>query len=428
MKISLKALNIVFALMIAASFALIGCDSSDDDESLQTNKVDEAATATINVADGGSLEGTYAEGDIVEVAADANISLDGTVVFEKGSLLRILSGVTVESDASSAGLDTLIIKQGAKISCQGTVDAPITFTSGEATPATGDWGGIVINGYAKINQGNGTAYGEGNSGLYGGNNDTDSSGTLNYIKVYYAGYAFSSTNELNGIAMQGVGSGTTVDYVETAEGADDGIEMFGGKVNIKHIISYANEDDQIDCTFGWRGKVQFAIAYTTDGDAALEHDNNEDNYYAEPYTSVQYSNLTVLTSSTKKGARMRRGTQVAFTNCFFANLDNALDTTCMSEDAPSSVTLNTCVFDNAATTGYETKDNGDGAGTFTASGITSQTSLTYALGDFTTIEAADFALTSAPAGTTPPSDSFFDATATFVGAIGSTNWLTTWAF
>jgi len=110
-----------------------------------------------------------------------------------------------------------------------------------ATATTsGKWGGLIINGNAPINGCTvGTAVceaeGEGSTGKYGGNNAADNSGNLNYLQVKYAGYLITATNELNGIALQGVGNGTLIDYVQVHNNADDGIEFFGGTVNAKHL-------------------------------------------------------------------------------------------------------------------------------------------------------------------------------------------------
>ena len=182
-------------------------------------------------------------------------------------VLTIEPGVTVLGEKNPSSPGTLIITQRAKIEAVGTKDAPIVFTSDqlEGKKARGDWGGIIINGLAPINcpDKKGKAFceneGEGDTGTYGGDQPEDSSGTLKYVRVEYGGIQFSEDNELNGIAFFGVGSGTTVDYIQVHMNADDGIEFFGGTVNVKHAVLTGIADDSLDWTYGWTGKAQVRI-------------------------------------------------------------------------------------------------------------------------------------------------------------------------
>ena len=130
---------------------------------------------------------------------------------EGGATLTIDPGVKIYGEQASNG--TLIIAQGSKIMADGTADAPIVMSSDAAigSRARGQWGGLIVNGSAPTNQG--VTFGEGDTGAFGGNNPADSSGTLRYLRLEYAGIEFSPDNELNGIAFQGVGSGTVVDHV-----------------------------------------------------------------------------------------------------------------------------------------------------------------------------------------------------------------------
>lgn len=130
----------------------------------------------------------------------------------------------------------------------------------------GDWGGLIVNSRAPINTGT-TAFGEGDTGEYGGTDPEDNSGILCYVRVEFAGIEFSPDNELNGIAFQGVGSGTVVDYVQVHFNQDDGIEFFGGTVNAKHLYCTGIRDDSFDRTDDWVGKGQFWVGQQC-GDAA----------------------------------------------------------------------------------------------------------------------------------------------------------------
>jgi len=214
--------------------------------------------------------------------------------------LTIDAGVKV---ISPVGLNFLVIRRGSKIEALGSEAAPIIFTyDGEATATattTGRWGGIIINGKAPVNGcAAGTVLceleGEGSTGKYGGNTPTDSSGTLNYVIVKYPGQNITETNELNGIAFQGVGSGTVVDYVQVHGSSDDGVEFFGGTVNAKHLVLTHNEDDSFDWTFGYQGKVQHAVIKqrTGFGDRGIEADNNEFAFDSLPRSKPTLANFT----------------------------------------------------------------------------------------------------------------------------------------
>ena len=198
-----------------------------------------------------------------------------------GNTLTIAAGALIKGEASTTSPGLLIITRGSKINAVGTPSNPIVFTSDRSNPAPGDWGGIVINGKAPIQTSTGYADGEGSSGEYGGNNSADNSGTLQYVRVEYAGTIFTSENELNGIAFQGVGSGTTVDHIQIIANGDDGIEFFGGSVAVKYVVLTGNCDDSFDFDDGWTGSAQYVlIQHTTDssseykGDKLIEGDGD----------------------------------------------------------------------------------------------------------------------------------------------------------
>jgi hypothetical protein len=202
--------------------------------------------------------------------------------------LTVDPGVTVYG---AAGEDAIIVNRGSRLVAQGAQAAPIIFTSLSdldgtvAATAKGEWGGLVINGRALINDCNvstatpGTIdcekTGEGGSGLFGGNRDTDDSGVLSFVQVKFAGFRFNGEDELNGIAFQGVGSGTQVDHIQVHNGNDDGVEFFGGAVNAKYVVVTGADDDSIDWTDGWRGSVQYALVIqdNVSADRGIEGDN-----------------------------------------------------------------------------------------------------------------------------------------------------------
>ena len=172
---------------------------------------------------------------------------------------------------SDSDVDYLVVSPNSQLNVNGTASAPVIMTgasdlTGEVTDgAEAQWGGLVISGLATQNNCNEadlgtaacTAEGEGASGYYGGTNDEDNSGSINYMQVKYAGYRFSNDDELNGVAFQAVGSGTSVNYIQVHNGSDDGIEFFGGTVGMKHFVVTGASDDSVDWTDGWRGFAQY---------------------------------------------------------------------------------------------------------------------------------------------------------------------------
>ena len=178
--------------------------------------------------------------------ADKNYVLNGPLVMPAGTKLTIEPGTTVKALAGGTQVYIAIL-QGAQIIANGTASKPITFTSNAATPKAGDWGGILIMGKAPINRG-ATATSEVGNFTYGGADAADNSGVLNYVIAKYTGAKINADAEFNGFSLYGVGSGTTINNVEAYEGADDGLEFFGGTVSATNVVVINAEDDSIDWT------------------------------------------------------------------------------------------------------------------------------------------------------------------------------------
>jgi len=243
--------------------------------------------------------------------------LRGAVFIGEPARLTIQPGTRIIGELASRG--TLVIERGAQIFADGTADAPIVMTSDQpiGSRSRGDWGGLVINGRAPVNLPGGVGIGEGQTGVYGGDIPNDDSGVLRYVRVEFAGIEFSPDNELNGIAFQGVGSGTTVEHIQVHFNKDDGVEFFGGTVDVKRLLLTGVGDDSIDWTFGWRGRMQFAVAQqrADDADNGIEADNNGNNNDLLPRSAPQIYNLTLIgdrspvfgTQGTD-GMRLREGT------------------------------------------------------------------------------------------------------------------------
>jgi hypothetical protein len=249
--------------------------------------------------------------------------LRGAVFVENGATLNIAPGTRIIGESGSVG--TLIVLQGGRLNAIGTRQAPIVFTSDQpiGRRGRGDWGGLIINGRAPVNLEGGEGEGEGDTGVYGGSDPNDNSGVLRYVRVEFSGIEFSPDNELNGIAFQGVGRGTTVEYVQAHMSRDDALEWFGGTVDGKYLVTSNAADDSIDWTFGWSGRLQF-VAVTQRGDDAdngIEADNSEFNNNALPRSHPQIYNITLCGDpdhseggESPRGANIRRGTAFTIRN------------------------------------------------------------------------------------------------------------------
>ena len=199
--------------------------------------------------------------------ADTLYTLSGYVKIGNAKTLTIQPGTTIVGDAAVPG-SSLWILRGSKIDAQGTAAAPIVFTS--AKPAgsrkPGDWGGIIIIGNGISNR-SGTVLTEGPQGITepysGGTDNADNSGILRYVRIEFAGYDVSNGagQELNSLSMYAVGSGTTLEYVQSLSGLDDSFEWWGGSVDGRYLVSYESGDDHFDWTEGYRGRNQFLIAF-----------------------------------------------------------------------------------------------------------------------------------------------------------------------
>jgi hypothetical protein len=253
--------------------------------------------------------------------------LRGAVFVEEGATLNIQPGTRVIGESGSVG--TLIVRRGGRLNALGTADAPIVFTSDQpvGSRARGDWGGIIINGRAPVNVEGGEGVGEADTGVYGGNDPNDNSGSMRYVRVEFAGVEFSPDNELNGIAFQGVGRGGTYEFIQVHMNRDDAFEWFGGTADIKYAVASNAADDSFDWTFGWQGRAQFLAVHqrSDDADWGIEADNNEFNNNLLPRAHPQIYNTTICGDPDRnEGAEsvravlFRRGTAVTFRNFLIA--------------------------------------------------------------------------------------------------------------
>jgi hypothetical protein len=244
------------------------------------------------------------------LSRDTIYILTGWYFVDSTANLTIQSGTLILGDSASGG--TLIVRRGGKVIASGTAAQPIVFTSGKApgTRKPGDWGGVVVLGKAPTNQPS-TKQIEGGFGtipntnaMYGGSEPDDSSGVLRYVRIEFAGIAFSTDNEINGLTFGGVGRKTVVDHIQVSFANDDDYEFFGGTLDAKYLVSWRSLDDNFDTDFGYSGRLQFLYAkrdpQVFDASASgssngFESDNEATApYAATPRTSVRASNVSLI--------------------------------------------------------------------------------------------------------------------------------------
>jgi hypothetical protein len=227
--------------------------------------------------------------------ADRIYELAGKVVVPDGLTLTIEPGTIIKGQEGDGSLATaLVVARGGKLMAVGTAEKPIIFTTildniqvGESAGSNlnetnaGNWGGIVILGKAPISASAAEIQIEGIAaddtfGLYGGTVSDDNSGNIQYISIRHGGTSITANSEINGLTLGGVGSGTTISYVEVIGNADDGIEFFGGSVNVSNALVWAQGDDAFDIDQAYSGTVDnFVFVGGADSDHGLEIDGPE---------------------------------------------------------------------------------------------------------------------------------------------------------
>jgi len=341
-------------ILSLAFLAITGCRKIEMDGEKEIFVVTKEVAPVGVVSKTVTLSGKITK-DTTLFAKDVNY-LSGVVYITKGVTLTVEAGAKV---LGKSGLDvaSLVITRGAKIIAKGTAENPIVFTSASQNPQSGDWGGIVILGTAKVNQTltwkgaavagltsveggiNDTEVGYGLAGsgdaAFPTGNDADNSGILQYARIEYAGYAYQPDNELNSLTMAGVGNGTTIDHIQVTYAKDDAYEWFGGTVNCTYLIAYTTQDDDFDTDFGYAGNVQFGIVLRDSAIAdistseAFESDNDGKGSTLSPKTTAVFSNITAIgpridptygkgNSLFRAGAHIRRNTGISIMNSIIA--------------------------------------------------------------------------------------------------------------
>ncbi|WP_194776684.1 Ig-like domain repeat protein [Pararhodonellum marinum] len=291
------------------------------------------------------LEGTYLEDRDVTLTADKDYYLISfvrvgpipaagqTPQTDDGrteGVLTIEPGTVIFGDQATKG--TLVIQRGGKLIAEGEVNNPIVFTStrapGERTP--GDWGGVVLCGRARNNEGPNVQLEGGYAAWHGGTNEDDDSGIMKYVRIEWAGIPINPNEEVNTLTMGSVGRGTQIEYVQASFGLDDQFEWFGGNVDGRYLIAYRGLDDDFDVDLGHSGNIQFGIGIRDAKDAdqsgsnGFEVDNNGSGELREPFTSAVFSNITIIgpkkvretsiSAEFQHGAQLRRSSKLRIYN------------------------------------------------------------------------------------------------------------------
>ncbi|HEY4786048.1 MAG TPA: Ig-like domain-containing protein, partial [Bacteroidales bacterium] len=424
---------------------------------------------------------TPASGQVITISGDitsdqtwyavARYKLSGFVYVKNNATLTIEPGTIIQGISGTKA--ALMIERGSKIMAQGTAQKPIVFTSdkpkGQRT--YGDWGGLVLLGKAKTNKhdsGTGVGIAEGGIGsLYGGDDDNDNSGILQYVRIEFPGIALTSVanSEINGLTLYAVGKATTIDHIQVSYSGDDSYEWFGGAVNCKNLVAWRGWDDDFDTDNGFTGTVQFIVsardanASDQSGSNGFESDNDADGSLLTPTTHPIFCNASVFgplaTSATlpanhlfKRAMHIRRSSQCSVYNSVFVGwpkgllLDGALGNTPTKAD-DNTLQIEKCILAGMQSN-YEAA-SGTVAVPYTtaqiqayfeasARGNNATATLTDILGsNLLSLTAPSFLpasgsilLSGASFTNTNLSNNSFLSQVTYLGAFGTTDWTSGW--
>ena len=319
--------KLIGVLAISAGF-FASCSSDDS--------VENTGPTSSFVLNADNFQGSINDGEVV-LDPSKTYELTGKLQVNAGATLTIPAGTRIEGTGGTAAY--IAIAQGGKINVNGTAAKPVIMTSASTSPAAGNWGGLVICGKAPINRVSGgasTAQSEVADLTYGGTISDDNSGIITYLVIEYAGASYSATKEFNGVSFFGVGSGTTINNIQSIHGADDGFEFFGGSVNTSNLIAVGNEDDQFDWTEGWNGtntNWYGKIAYGK-GNRGIEADNYEFGFAFTPVSNPTITNITLVGPGSTASAtdyaenqafKFRRGTKSLVTNAVISGWKTGID-------------------------------------------------------------------------------------------------------
>jgi hypothetical protein len=330
----LALMRFMAAFVLLPIVFLTACDSNDPDEAdpddilaaYDTTTIDGQPTVIVREPQGQpigiGITTNGVEDNEITWTNDFEWVIDGRVFVNDGQELTIEPGTVVRGRARQDPDETsvLVVARGGRLIADGTAADPIIFTAEDddltnydATEFVNDrglWGGVIILGNAPTNNSStievrieGISSSE-PRGVYGGNDSDDDSGILRYVSIRHGGVAIAPNNEINGLTLGAVGSGTIIDFVEVYANDDDGFEWFGGTVDAKHLISAFNGDDSFDMDQGYTGRGQFFFAvqaqapagHTGELDGANSGTAGPGGEDSQPYATATIYNATYIGS------------------------------------------------------------------------------------------------------------------------------------
>lgn len=333
--------NFFFYSLMAVATLFVACN----DEEVKTTDDDELVIST-NITENTTWE------------TGKTYILGGRIAVVSGVTLTIEPGVVIKGQVGTGSNATaLIIARGGKLMAEGTAAQPIIFTSiaDEIEPGqfespnldptlNGLWGGLIVLGNAPISADAEAVQIEGipasdQNGLFGGTKADDNSGVLKYISIRHGGANIGEGNEINGLTLGGVGSATIIENIEVVANQDDGIEWFGGAVNVKNVLVWNTGDDAIDTDMAWSGTLDNFIVINP-GDEALELDGPEgttDGYHTIKNGTVQSLNAEGLADldNSSDPAKEFSNSKLTVTNVYFFDMVLGQD----FDDNPTTLTL-----------------------------------------------------------------------------------------
>jgi len=324
----------IFAIAALIGLTLASCSTEDTPA---------ASSFELKVSD---LKGNITDGTVT-LDANETYTLTGALIVRSGAKLVIPAGTTIVTSTTADATSMYIaVERDATININGTAAKPVVMTSGKASPSESDWGGLIICGNAKVNTGdNGTSEVGGLS--YGGNDNADSSGNIEYLKIMYTGSKFTAEKEYNGISFFGVGSGTIVSNIYCYESGDDAVEFFGGAVNPSNLVLINSYDDSFDFADGWQGTATNVYIKGVTKAGVEGSNNGNDPAGALPMTNGKLINISIIQDG--KGASEKAinykegGGKQAYTNLFVA--DDMPSALCkLSSDAGAVANMNAGYF------------------------------------------------------------------------------------
>lgn len=348
---------------MATVLTFTACSSdSDGDGNGNGNGGNEGGTGSSIVVGDNILSGSLTGEQTLEAK---EYILNGTVVIEDGGRLNIPAGTTIKAREGFSSY--LLVAQGGKLYAEGTATNPVVFTTNTTSPTSGYWGGIIINGRAPISGTNADMSDTGlteidNNYRYGGSIANDNSGVLSYVQILYAGARSTADIEHNGLTLNGVGNGTTIENLYILESADDAIEFFGGTVNVTNLLAVNPDDDMFDFTQGYSGTLKNCYGvwesnYTsTEADPrGIEADGNLDGIYPSHLrqSNFRVENMTIVNNAANTQnnvdrmqdvIKIRRGAKATIINALVKGTGGTVDLIDMNDgkgagNADSSISI-----------------------------------------------------------------------------------------